>query len=81
MSTNSLIYTQVRPTVLFDAGNAEHRRFAHQFLTERTWRNCPYIFALPDGYDNVFNMIVNRLALWYSQQEFASQKKVVKLHG
>ena len=84
MSTNSLIYTRVRPTVLFDPSNREHRQFAHQFLTERTWRNCPYVFALPEGYDNVHNLINTKLALWYSAQEFAARNvapTVIKLHG
>jgi hypothetical protein len=70
MSLNSVIMTKVRPTVIFDCRNPEHRRHAWAMLKERTLKNSPYIWALNDGQDNVFDMIRQQLSEWYTEQEF-----------
>lgn len=74
MSLNSVIMTKVRPTVIFDAANQEHRRHAWIMLTNRTLKDCPYIWALNDGQDNVFDMIRQQLSEWYTEQEFVAKK-------
>lgn len=68
MSTMLKLYT--RPTVIFDVKNKEHRKMAHQFLTRRSWTNCPVQFALPIGEDNVYTMIMRLMTEYYSQKEF-----------
>ena len=83
MSLNSVIMTTVRPTVIFNAANPEHRRHGWIMLKNRTLKNCPYIWALNDGQDNVFDMIRQQLAEWYAEQEFGvaglPQTKVVPI--
>jgi hypothetical protein len=83
MSVNNLLNTMIRPTVKFNAENREHRYWAHQFITNRTWRGCPFVFALPQSEDNVYNMVLRHLAEWYSNKEFAvvemPQEKVVPI--
>jgi hypothetical protein len=83
MSLNSVIMTKVRPTVIFDVSDPEHRRHAYMMLKNRTLKDCPYIWALNEGQDNVFDMIQHKLAGWYTEQEFGvakqPQTKVVPL--
>ena len=59
--------------MLFDASNAEHRRWAHRFVKERNWQGCPYTFALPNLEPNVYTMVTRLLTEYYGDQEFASQ--------
>ena len=70
MSINSLLSTGLRPTVRFDATNRDHRRHAHQFLKDRSWKNCPYVFTLHNSEDNVYAMITKALSEYYTDQEF-----------
>jgi hypothetical protein len=83
MSLNSVIMTKVRPTMVFDVKNAEHRRYAWQMLKNRTLKDSPYIWALNDGHDNVFDMIRQQLSEYYTDQEFGvaekPQEKVVPI--
>jgi hypothetical protein len=85
MSLNSVIMTKVRPTVIFDPTNPEHRRHAYVMLKNRSLKDSPYIWALNDGQDNVFDMIKNTLVEWYSEQEFGAaartKSEVVRLRG
>jgi hypothetical protein len=77
MSLNSVIMTKVRPTVIFDAADPEHRRHAWIMIKNRTLKECPYIWALNEGHDNVIDMIRHKLVEWYADQEFAVDKKRV----
>ena len=70
MNLNSLVMTKVRPTVVFDPNNPEHRRHAYHLLKYRTLKNCPYIWALTSGSDNVYDMLMHQLSLYYTEQEF-----------
>ncbi len=74
MSLNSVIMTKVRSTVIFNAADPEHRRHAYVMLKNRTLKDCPYIWALSDGQDNVFDMIRQQLSEWYADQEFGVAK-------
>jgi hypothetical protein len=67
--------TKVRPTVIFDAANPEHRRHAYVMLKNRSLKDCPYIWALNEGQDNVFDMIIHKLTEWYTEQEFGVAEK------
>jgi hypothetical protein len=73
MTTNTLLSVGRKQTVLFDASNTEHRRWAHRFVKQRDWRGCPYIFALPNLEPNVYTMVTRLLTEYYGDQEFASQ--------
>jgi hypothetical protein len=83
MSLNSVIMTKVRPTVIFDPNNTDHRRHAYVMLKNRSLKDCPYIWALNEGQDNVFDMIIHKLAEWYTVQEFSvvekQQAEIVKI--
>jgi hypothetical protein len=70
MNLNSLVMTKVRPTVLFNVKDPEHRRHAYLMLKNRTLKDCPYLFALVNCEDNVFDMVIRELAYYYSEQEF-----------
>jgi hypothetical protein len=70
MNLNSLVMTKVRPTVVFDPKNKEHRFHAYNLLKNRTLKNCPYIWALTSGSDNVYDMLMHELSLYYTEQEF-----------
>ena len=70
MNLNSLVMTKVRPTVVFDPSNKEHRFHAYHLLKHRTLKNCPYIWALTSGSDNVYDMLMHQLSLYYTGQEF-----------
>ena len=67
---SSMLRLYSRPTVVFDVRLKEHRRMAHQFLTTRSWRDCPVQFALPIGEDNVYTMIMRLMTEYYTQREF-----------
>jgi hypothetical protein len=76
VTTNSVLNTLRRQTVLFDAANLEHRRWAHRFVKERNWQGCPYTFALPNSEPNVYTMVTRLLTEYYGDQEFAVGAKV-----
>lgn len=75
---NNVLNSVIRPTVLFDSANAEHRFWAHQFIKRRSWHGCPWVFALPRCEDNVYNMVIRMLAEYYTEKEFSV---VEKPHG
>jgi hypothetical protein len=84
MSLNSVIMTKIRPTVIFDPENPDHRRHAWIMIKNRSLKDCPYIWALHEGHDNVFDMIHQKLVVWYTEQEFAAaatkpQRRVVDI--
>lgn len=73
MNLNSLVMTKVRPTVVFDVNNVEHRKCGYQMLKNQTLKDCPYLFALFDS-DNVFDMVTRELAVYYSKKEFSKKE-------
>ena len=73
MTTNSVLHTLRKQTVMFDAANVEHRKWAHRFVKLRDWNGCPYTFALPNLEPNVYTMVTRLLTEYYGDQEFASQ--------
>lgn len=75
MNLNSLVMTKVRPTVRFDVNDAEHRKHGYLMLKNHTLKDCPYLFALGNCEDNVFDMVTRELARYYSEQEFGVAEK------
>ena len=66
----SILDLRARPTVYFDAANAEHRRHYLEFLVRRSWRDSPVQFYLERGYGDISSMIENKMSAWYLQNEF-----------
>jgi hypothetical protein len=76
---NTVMMTKLRPTVLFDPQNKQHREWAYLFLENKSWRDCPVMFALPQSEPSVYTMITRELSLYYLQQEFLKRCPVVKI--
>ena len=76
---NTVMMTMLRPTVLFDPQNKQHREWAQKFLEQRTWAGCPVMFALPQSEPSVYTMITRELSTYYLQQEFRKRCPVVKM--
>jgi hypothetical protein len=70
MNLNSVVMTKIRPTVIFDPSNKEHRRHAWIMIKNRSLKDSPWIFALHEGHDNVIDMINREMVRWYTDQEF-----------
>jgi hypothetical protein len=77
MNLNSVVMTKIRPTVIFDANIKEHRRQGWLMIKNRSLKDCPWIFALHEGHDNVIDMINRELVQWYTNREFGVDKKRV----
>ena len=77
MNLNSVVMTKIRPTVIFDASNKEHRKHGWMMIKNRSLKDCPWIFALHEGHDNVMDMINRELVRWYTDREFGVDKKRV----
>lgn len=75
MNRNTILTTKIRPTVIFDVNDKEHRYWAHQFVTKMSWTECPYVFAISSNSSDVYSMICRELAEYYSRQEFDVAKK------
>ena len=73
MTTVARLYN--RPVILFNVKDRKHRQWAHQFIKDRSWKNCPVQFGLPIGEDNVFTMIQRELTRHYLQKEFGALPK------
>jgi predicted SprT family Zn-dependent metalloprotease len=68
--SNNLLSAYARPHVIFDARNAQHRKWAHRFLKDRNWSGCPVQFVLFNGDDNVVSLINRELTRYYLSKEF-----------
>lgn len=77
---NTVMLTKMRPTVLFDPQDPQHRQWAHEFLEHKSWAGCPVMFALPQSEPSVYTMITRELAVYYTRAEFSKQPcPVVKI--
>ncbi len=79
---NTVLRTKIRPTVIFDVKDPQHRKWAYDFIKHRTWRDCPVMFALPQSEDNVYNMLMRLMSEYYSEMEFgvAQKPQDAKIH-
>lgn len=78
---NTVMMTKMRPTVLFNVDNSEHRRYAWEFLQTKSWRNCPVMFALPNSEPSVYTMITRELSNWYASREFGANTNTPRIRA
>ena len=76
-----------RPIVIFDADNAEHRSLYHKFASTKSWKSCPYQWALDDDSIDVVHNMSKKMLKYYTDLEFkvqkprkTSAKKVLKIN-
>jgi hypothetical protein len=72
MITNTVLNTRLRPTVLFNVQNPDHRYWGWRFIKQKTWSGCPYMFALPQSEPNVYTMVTRLMSEYYADREFES---------
>ena len=70
----SLLNLTLRPTVVFDAKNVEHRKTVEQFFRTGTWRRTDVNFLLETPYYDLPAMVTAKLTDYYLQCEFAPSK-------
>lgn len=61
----------IRPTVIFDPNNSDHRAYYHQFIEQGTWGKIPIQFVTNDPTVNQLATIERQLIEFYVAQEFA----------
>ncbi len=82
----SFVLTQ-RPVKIFDAGNAEHRNLYYKFTNTKSWKLCPYQWAIDDDSIDVVHNMSKKMLKYYSDLEFnvkkprkTTSKKVLKIN-
>jgi hypothetical protein len=72
--------------MIFDAANAEHRSLYHKFASTKSWKSCPYQWALDDDSIDVVHNMSKKMLKYYTDLEFnvkkprkTSAKKVLKI--
>jgi hypothetical protein len=68
---------QLRPWVLFDPSNNDHRAYFSAFLKTRSWSNCPVQWVIGDDSKDVVHYISKILLDHYIQAEFNPKNKRV----
>lgn len=66
----SKIELYMRPLVIFEPTNKEHRQLYFNFLQTGSWKDCPYRFAIPDDHGNLMGMIQIKMLRYYGEKEF-----------
>lgn len=69
----------VRPLVIFDAHNKEHRQLYFNYLATGSWKGCPYRFAVQDDYGNLIGHMQRELLEFYMGREFHGEVKETKV--
>jgi hypothetical protein len=64
--------TMIRPQVIFDPSNKDHRKWVADFINIRSWRNCPVRFIVDDNSLELVNVIQRQLVQYYVNQEFTN---------
>lgn len=59
-----------RPLVAFNPRSKDHRRWFHQFLTEKKWGDCPVRFIVPDDSGDLVTLCQQKLIDYYVKKEF-----------
>ena len=83
----SMLDCYMRPTVMFDVNDQQHREWATEFIRTQSWAKCPVKFAISGdatGYGLVAQIGLE-LSKYYSDIEFPQairlNTKVVLLSG
>lgn len=63
-------FLTVRQSVVFDANNAKHRKFYHEFVKTKAWGSCPIQWLIDDESIDVVHNINNKLIEFYLHREF-----------
>ncbi len=69
----------LRPLVLFDASNKEHRQLYFNYLATGGWAGCPYRFAIAEDYGNLIGHIQRELLEYYMGREFKGKIKETRV--
>lgn len=66
-----LLHKNMRPLVVFDETNKEHRELLKTFMETASWKHCPYRFELPeeDGQNLAYSM-QKRVLMHFLRKEF-----------
>jgi hypothetical protein len=76
MKDNHRLSVNCRLPMIFDASNKLHRRYFWEFQTNRSWKDCPYLWIIDDESESVPHMINKKLLVYYTTNEFAKTKKL-----
>ena len=60
----------IRPQVVFDPTNKDHRKWASSFIKNHSWRECPVRFLVNDNSVEFANVIQRQLVQYYTSKEF-----------
>lgn len=63
----------IRPPVIFDPANRDHRRYYHESLIKHGWGGCPVRFVVEDEYGDVTSMVQRKLLKYYADREFGKK--------
>ena len=78
----SLLEMYKRPVVVFDAKNAEHRKWFAHFARNHTWKDCPVRFVVTDSTGQLTNNLIvgmtDQVTHFYLNQEFKKKKSYYK---
>jgi len=67
----SLLILSLRPLMLFDASNNEHRKYYADFVKRKTWGYCPVRFAIEgNAQTDLITHIERCLVDYYTMKEF-----------
>jgi Fe-S cluster biosynthesis and repair protein YggX len=64
------ISTLVRPQVVFNSDNPDHRKWVANFIKTKSWRDCPVRFLVNDNSLDMANVVQRQLLEYYINKEF-----------
>jgi hypothetical protein len=71
----SKIELYIRPLVVFDAANREHRQYFFNFLRTGGWKGCPYRWALEDDHGFLIGQMQRAVNEYYLARDFKNVAK------
>lgn len=63
----------MRPSVIFDVNNDQHRRWYAEFLMTSSWGKCPVKFVTA-GYGNTKGSIDRQMLEFYIEKEYGKSQ-------
>jgi hypothetical protein len=64
----------IRPAVIFNPNNKDHRAYFSEFLKTSSWKNCPVQFYISDESLDLIYFIQKSMITYYIEQEFVVKK-------